>query len=434
MSAITTLPSFALSRRGLLRVSAAGLTIPAFPRLLSAADTPREPIDIGSVEDGKVAMPAISNVATEPAQTPSEPPLSRDKRVGFAVVGLGRLTLEEIVPAFGESKKAKLVALVSGSAEKMKAVGDAHDIKPEARYTYDQFDRIAANPDVHVVYIVLPNALHHEFTLRAAAAKKHVLCEKPMAVSSLEAHEMVTACATANVKLMIAYRCQYEKANRHLAELAATEKHGPLKLVEAVNAQNQGDPAQWRLKKALAGGGSLPDIGLYCLNTVRALTREEPIEIEARAWSTPNDPRFTEVEEAVTWLMRFPSGVQATCATHYGVHKAQTMIAHTPGASMLLENAFAYRGQRLKISRTENGKDIEETSQIRAMNQFALELDHMADCVLTGRTPRTPGEEGLQDQLLMEAIYRSAAEETSIALPPSDRPDAFRGPQLDANT
>ncbi len=418
-----------LSRRRLIHASGVGIAATLGSRL-SAAEQPRSPIDIGSVADGKVTLPPIADQTTEPKQLPDEPPLPRDKQVGFALVGLGRLSLEEILPAFAEAKKAKLSALVSGSPEKLKAIGDAHNVNPDARYSYESFEKIAENPDVQVIYIVVPNALHHEYVLRSAKIGKHVLCEKPMAVSSAEGEEMVAACNAAKVHLMVAYRCQYERANRTVADLARSKSFGPLKLVEAVNAQNQGDPGQWRLRKALSGGGCLPDVGLYCLNTIRALTGEEPIEIEAQMWSTPNDPRFTEVEEAVTWLMRFPSGLHATCSTSYGAHKAQTMLAHTPAASLLLENAFGYRGQKLRISRTEQGSEIDETFTIKPVSQFALELDHMADCVLTGRRPRTPGEEGLQDQKLMEAIYRSAATHSVIALDALGALDSFRGPPL----
>ncbi|MDX6806864.1 Gfo/Idh/MocA family oxidoreductase [Terrihabitans rhizophilus] len=419
-----------LSRRHMLQAGGLGLAGLTLPLPSLAAVPGPSGIDRGSLEGGKPKMPAIHNTETEAPQNPEEPPLSDKEKVGFAVVALGRLTLEELLPAFGETKKAKLAALVSGSPEKLKALGNAHDVPEGSRYSYEEFDRIADNPDVKAVYIVLPNAMHHEFTLRAAKAGKHVLCEKPMANTSAEAQEMVEACAAANVHLMIAYRCQYEPNNRRVIKMAREKTFGEFKLLEAVNGQNQGPPDQWRLKKALAGGGALPDIGLYCLNTIRAITGEEPVEVQAQLFSTPGDPRFTEVEEAVTWLMRFPSGVHATSTTHYGVHKAQTLLAHTPQAAILLENAFAYRGQKLRVSGVEDGVETDRSLTIPQKNQFALEIDHMAECVLTGRKPRTPGEEGLQDHRVMEAIYRSAETGSKVALEAPKHLDAFRGPAL----
>ena len=421
-----------VSRRRIIQAGGIGLAAGLYANAADAASFPRNPTDIGGVTGGRVTLPPISDPRTEPAQKPAEPPLSPQDRVGFAVVGLGRLSLEQIIPAFSESRNARLVSLVSGSPDKLKVLGSRLGLRRDALYSYDDFDRVAQNPEIKVVYIVLPNALHHEFVIRAAKAGKHVLCEKPMAVSSHEAGEMVEACTAAKVQLMVAYGCQYEKTNRYVSELARSQHFGPVKLIEAVNAQNQGDPAQWRLKKALSGGGPLPDIGLYCLNTIRAITGEEPVEIEAEIWSTPNDPRFTEVEEAVTWLMRFPSGLHATCATHYGVHKSQTLIAHAPAASLTVENAFAYRGQKLRVSSVENGTETEQIPSIKPANQFALELDHMAECVLANRKPRTPGEEGEQDHRLMEAIYQSAASRSVITVPPANRIDAFRGQPLEA--
>jgi predicted dehydrogenase len=183
---------------------------------------------------------------------------------------------------------------------------------------------------------------------------------------------------------------------------------GPPKLIEAINAQNQGTPDQWRLKKALAGGGALPDVGIYCLNAARATLREEPTEIEAQMHSPSGDPRFKEVEESVTWLMRFPSGALANLSTSYGIHRASRMAVHLDRGSLVLDNAFPYRGQRLRIVKAEERLETETEVQIAFQDQFAAEMDHMAQCVIENLPPSTPGEEGLRDQLLTEAIYRSA--------------------------
>jgi predicted dehydrogenase len=401
----------ALSRRSMLSLTSAALLV-STARASSAAEAPK-PVDVGSVANGTVKFSPIAAKSEASGET-DRPSLAAKDRVGFAIVALGRLSIEEILPAFAQTQKCKVTALVSGSPDKLKSVGARYDVPPNSLYSYDDFDRIAQDENVQVIYIVLPNSMHKEFVLRAAAAKKHVMCEKPMATSIGDAQAMIKACDEAAVKLMIAYRCRYEPHHLELIKRAQSGDMGPIKLVEAINAQNQGDPEQWRQRKALAGGGSLPDVGLYCLNAARATIGEEPVEIEAQIYSTPNDPRFREVEESVTWLMRFPSGALANLSTSYGIHRASSMAVHLDGGSLMLDKAFPYKGQRLRLIRAENGLETDTTLEIAAKNHFASEMDHMADCVLNNQKPNTPGEEGLRDMVLMDAIYRAASSKTSV--------------------
>lgn len=383
--------------------------------------------DTGKTTGGKVEFPAWTAQTEKPSGNPPNP-MPVDKRVGFAIVGLGRLSLENILPAFAGAKKSRPVALVSGSPEKAKTVAAQYGIKPEAIYSYDKFDNIKNNPDIAAVYVVLPNAMHKEFVLRAAKAGKHILCEKPMATSSADAKRMVEGCRDARRLLMIAYRCQYEPYNRKVIDLLRQQKYGAAKLIRAVNVQNMAAPEQWRLKRAMAGGGSLPDVGIYCLNAARYLTGEEPVEIYARIATTPNDPRFREVEETVSFSLRFPGGVIADCATSYGMHESRYLHVHTDSASFQLENAFAYEGQQLRVSHRDGRAESIDQMRLSQKDQFALEIDHMADCILNNRKPHTPGEEGVQDHLLMEAIYKAAATNRPVSLPKVERKDVTRGP------
>lgn len=401
----------ALSRRSMMSLTSAAL-LASTARASSAAEAPK-PVDVGSVANGAVKFSPIAARSEASGET-DKPSLAARDRVGFAIVALGRLSIEEILPAFAQTQKCKVTALVSGSPDKLKSIGARYDVPPNSLYSYDDFDRIAQDENVQVIYIVLPNSMHKEFVLRAAAAKKHVMCEKPMATSIGDAQAMIKACDEAAVKLMIAYRCRYEPHHLELIKRAQSGDMGPIKLVEAINAQNQGDPEQWRQRKALAGGGSLPDVGLYCLNAACATIGEEPVEIEAQIHSTPNDPRFREVEESVTWLMRFPSGALANLSTSYGIHRASSMAVHLDGGSLMLDKAFPYKGQRLRLIRAENGLETDTTLEIAAKDHFASEMDHMADCVLNNQKPNTPGEEGLRDMVLMDAIYRAASSKTSV--------------------
>lgn len=288
--------------------------------------------------------------------------------------------------------------------------------------------RMADNPDIKAVYVVTPNGLHLRDVRAAADAGKHVLCEKPMATSSDEARAMIAACQEAGVKLMVAYRCQYEPYNRHAVRLVRQGEHGTPKLIEAVNTQVQGTPGQWRFKKALAGGGALPDIGIYCLNAARFYTGEEPIEVFGRIFSPPGDPRYAEVEETVAFMLRFPSGLIANCSASYGAHESKDMAVRLSDAWIELPNAFAYEGQQLTVARRSGDNEAVAEIRLGGKNQFAEEIDHMASCVIEDLRPHTPGEEGLQDHLVMEAIYRSAETGQPVALPAVEGRDVTRGP------
>jgi predicted dehydrogenase len=414
---------FPISRRHIIAAGTTGVASLAMAQELPPPTT----TDTGKTTGGKIEFPSWTAPTEKPTSGPPTP-MPVDKRVGFAVVGLGRLSLENILPAFGQCKKARPVALVSGSPEKAKTVSAQYGIKPEAVYSYEKFEDIKDNPDIAAVYIVLPNAMHKDFVLRAAKAGKHVLCEKPMATSSVDAKQMVEGCGTAGRLLMIAYRCQYEPYNRKVISLLRDRKYGTTKLIRAVNVQNMAAPEQWRMKKSMAGGGSLPDIGIYCFNAARYLTGEEPIEVYSQIVSTPNDPRFREVEETVSFSLRFPSGVIADCSTSYGMHESRYLHVHTDGGSLQLENAFAYEGQQLRISHREGKGESIDQIRLAQKDQFALEIDHMADCILNNRKPHTPGEEGLQDHLVTEAIYKAASTNKPVSLPKVEGRDVTRGP------
>ncbi len=425
-----------VTRRTLMRYAGTGAAgVLVAPAAMAAPGAPPfvppSPVDIGTVAGGKVDFPAWR----DPADTPSSPPpapLPPGQRVGFAIVGLGRLALEQILPAFAQSLKARPVALVSGTPDKLRAVAQQYGIAPGACYNYDDFDRIRDNPEVKVVYIVLPNAMHRLYCERAAKAGKHVLTEKPMAVSSADGKAMVAACARAGVKLMVAYRIQYEPYNRRAMAMVRSRADGRLISYSGINTQTtaQDGALQWRHKKAMAGGGSLFDIGLYCLNTARFLTGEEPIEIFATSYSPPGDPRYVEVEETISFMLRFPSNTIANCLASYGGRDDKHQRLNLEKVAIDMPNAFQYTGQQLLVIGRQGDATSENRLVIEPRNQFAAEIDHMADCVVQDRRPYTPGEEGVQDHLLMEAIYRSVAENRPVKLPVIAGLDAFRGPPL----
>jgi predicted dehydrogenase len=366
----------------------------------------------GEQQDGPLANP--------------DPPA---RRVGYAVVGLGRFGLGEIIPTLtGECKHSRLVALVTGDAAKGRTVAQQYGVPERSVYGYADYDRIANDPAIEVVYVALPNSMHAEYVVRGAKAGKHVFCEKPMATSVAECEQMIAACKQAGRELMVGYRIQYEPHNRLVQRMVRGRELGQARLIEMVNNQNQGDPNHWRMKKALAGGGSLPDVGIYCYNTARFLTGEEPVEIRAMIQTPANDPRFREVEDTVLWQMRFPSGTVANCATSYSTHRSRRYRVNFEDGWAEMDPAFAYSGLRLEIGRALGTNASREQRQLAEQpSQFAREIDHFSERLRAGQRPYTPGEEALQDQRVQDAIYRAAREGRPVTLPPGPKLDAFRG-------
>ena len=390
-----------------------------------AAYSPPAAIPVG-MEDPIVLEQWKSAVDQKSAPTPT--PLPPDKRLGYAVVGLGHLALEEVLPALNNCKKSKLVALVSGSPEKLSKVASQYGISNQNCYTYETYDQLRSNPDVQIIYIILPNGLHKEYVIRGAKAGKNILCEKPMANSAQECREMIAACNAAKVKLMVAYRIQFQPHNRKLREFIQQKTFGVPKYIEACNSQSTANVNHWRHKKALAGGGALPDIGLYCLNTTRFILDMEPTEVFAYQYSTPGNPLFKEVEELVSWQMRFPNGIIASCATDYDVHESRRYRVNCQKGWMNMDKAYAYTGQKLTTAKAEGTLELQQEVGLAENNQFGEEMDHFSHCVMNNLRPFTPGEEGLQDHIIMEAIYESAKKGRPIHLPNADS-NKWRGPE-----
>lgn len=425
--------SAAFPRREFLRSAGGVLAAAGLSGIASARESHAQ--QAGSAQQPKpnqqdyVSLPQI-HADTDAAEKAPGPFLPPDGRAGFAVVGCGRLTINQILPAMAKSKYCKPVALVSGSdgsLDKAHKLARQYGIHKSAVYSYENFEQIAHNPEVKVIYIVLPNSMHAEYVVRAAKIGKHVLCEKPMATSAADCERMIAACRSAGVKLMIAYRQQYEPMNRALIKMVREGKLGPLRSFIATNTQNQGDPSQWRLRRKLAGGGCLPDVGIYCLNAARFLSGEEPVEVFGATFRPKDDPRFAEVEATCSFTLRFPSGLLASCNCGYAGHHSQMYRLEGAQAWAALDPAFGYHGLKLRTSRLVDGHETPMEPSFEDKDQFALEMDHMALCVMNGTEPHTPGEEGLQDQRLVEAIYESARTGSAVKVQPPPRP--ARGPE-----
>ncbi|MGA8312897.1 MAG: Gfo/Idh/MocA family oxidoreductase [Terriglobales bacterium] len=326
------------------------------------------------------------------------------KKLGWAIVGLGSLAINQILPAFAKCEKSKVVALVSGHPDKANKLALRYGVNPKNIYNYQNYDTIRDNPEVDIIYIVLPNGMHAEYTVRGFQAGKHVLSEKPMANTPADCQEMIDAGRKANRKLMVAYRCRYEPFNQEAIRMARQQELGPTKVILADHGFNIGDPTQWRLNKTLAGGGSLMDIGIYSLQAARYITGEEPTEINAMSYTTPGDVRFKEVEETINFQLRFPSGILADCSSSYGYSGQNRYRVVTTKGWFELEPATQYNGLRMYL----HHDNITEERLLPVRDHFALEMDHMSGCVMENKEPLTPGEEGLRDLSIMMGIYEAA--------------------------
>jgi len=333
------------------------------------------------------------------------------RKVGYCVIGLGRIA-DHFMRGVQQGSTSKITALVSGHREKALRIAAQYGIPMSSIYSYENMDRIRENKTVDAVYVALPNNMHAEYTIRSAKAGKHVLCEKPMATSVSDSEAMITACQTANVKLMIAYRCHYEPTNLRAVKLI---RDGAIGKVQVIHSAFGGNFAagEWRLTKKYGGGGSLMDVGIYALNATRYLTGEEPIEFSASTSTLDKDGRFTEVDENVVWTTKFPSGVLANCSSTYGANMPGYFRVYGSRGWIEVGPAFIYDGLRLQAQYSGEVKGapevrLDEANPEKDPIHFTREADHFTECILQDRTPKTPGEEGLRDMQYIREIYKAA--------------------------
>jgi len=336
--------------------------------------------------------------------TPTLNAQTSEKKVGYAVIGLGRIA-GHFMPGARLTSNSQITALVSGHRDKAEKVAAEYQIPSASIYNYENFDSIAENKAVDAVYVALPNSMHAEYTIRAAKAGKHVLCEKPMATNVADCEAMIAACKAANVKLMIAYRCHYEPTNLRAVKLIRDGALGQVQTIESTFGFNIA-PGEWRLNKKLAGGGPLFDVGIYSLNACRYLTGEEPQSIAAYASVIDHDGRFNEVEENVSWTMKFPSGIVASCNTTYGAPMDGFFRVHGSKGWLEVDQAFVYEGPHLRADFA--GTRLDEPNPARDPSHFTAEAAHFSRCIQEGQEPSSPGEEGLRDMRYIAEIYRSA--------------------------
>jgi predicted dehydrogenase len=328
------------------------------------------------------------------------------RRVGIAPIGLGSCA-EVFMRSVGKSENAKLTGLVTGHpAEKGKKFAAMYGVADSSIYTYETFDSIRDNHDIEAVYVALPNSMHCEYTIRAAEAGKHVFCEKPMAISSIECKRMIDACRHAGVKLMIGYRLHHEPVFLKLHEMVRSGAFGEILQFQA-GFYGMKNKQEWRLNRALAGGGSMFDLGVYALNTIRWFSGEEPVEFRTLLATRDKTGKFSSVEETVNCLLKFPSGILAEFGSSYGQSGTNYFQINGTTGHVRVEPAFTYGDSILKYDgKTESG-DLAGSGAVYDPDQFVTEVTHFANCILQNIEPATPGEEGMKDLLSVEEIYRA---------------------------
>jgi predicted dehydrogenase len=322
--------------------------------------------------------------------------------ISYAVVGQGYISQAAVLPAFAHAKRNScLAAIVSGDATKRRELAKRYGI--ERTYSYEQYDACLASGEIDAVYIALPNNQHCEYTVRAAKAGIHVLCEKPLAVDEKECRRMIDACRRARVKLMTAYRLHFEEATLTAMQAIADGKIGEPRLFVSSFTMNVEAP-NIRLEAEL-GGGTLYDIGIYCINAARHLFRAEPVEVFAMTAARPSK-RFSEVEESAAVTLRFPDDRLATFTTSFGTDKTSEYRVIGTKATLRVEPAYEL-ASGLEHHFTQGGDKVKR-AHFDKRDQFAPELLYFSDCILEDREPQPSGEEGLADVRVIRALYESS--------------------------
>lgn len=334
---------------------------------------------------------------------------SQERTLRVAILGLGSYATR-VAEAMRNCKRAKLTGLISGTPSKIQSWKEKYGIPDKNCYNYDNFDQVKNNPDIDAVYVITPNALHHDQVIRVAKAGKHAICEKPMGLNEKEGREMVDACRAANVKLLVGYRMHFEPKTLQVINMRKNGEFGKIKFFQGLCGFSIGDPTQWRLNKNLAGGGSLMDIGIYAINGARYMTGEEPIWVTAQ--ETKTDPvKFKEgVDETIQFQFGFPSGVVASCLSSYSMNNLDRFFLN--GSSGYAE-MYPSTGYGPIMGHTHKGE-----LDAPVVTHQTVQMDEMAAILFDGKVPTVPvdGEEAVKDLRLIDAIYAACKSGQKIKL------------------
>ncbi|MEM6806455.1 MAG: Gfo/Idh/MocA family oxidoreductase [Bacteroidota bacterium] len=328
------------------------------------------------------------------------------KSLGIALVGLGNYATQALAPAFAKTQFCHLAGIVSGTPAKAEKWKKEHNIPEKNIYNYENFDQIADNDDIDIVYIVLPNALHAEYSIRAAEAGKHVICEKPMAMNAEECRQMIAAAKKAVVKLSIGYRLHFEKHHQEAMRLGQDAVYGKVRFMEGGLAFRVRNTSLWRLDAMLGGGGAIMDLGVYPLQAARYISGEEPISVSAQGYNTAPEI-YKGIYESINFQLEFPSGSLANISTSYGYYLDRFRAASENG---WFELAPSFNGTG------SSGNTSEGPMVFEKVVQQALQMDDFSQCIQEDKVSRVSGEEGLRDMIIIDKIKEAAESGRKILL------------------
>lgn len=354
------------------------------------------------------SIPLVSGLAPEvlARSTSFE---KNDKVLRVAMMGLGSYA-NRVADAMKDCKRAKITGVISGTPTKIKEWQSKFNIPAKNCYNYENFDAILNNPDIDAVYITTPNALHHSQCLRVAAAGKHVICEKPMAINAKEGREMIEACKKAGVQLLIGYRMHFEANTKEIVRMRKNGEFGKIMFFQGLSGFIIGDPTQWRLNYELAGGGAMMDIGIYSINGARYMIGEDPIWVTAQEVKT--DPvKFKEgVDETITFQMGFPSGAIASCLSTYSMNYLDKFYLNGVKGFAEMQPSTGYGPIK---SATHKGR-----LDLPHVTHQTTQMDEMAAIILDGKRPMIPvdGEEGWKDMVIIDAIFEAVRSGGKVAV------------------
>ncbi|PST84339.1 glucose-fructose oxidoreductase [Pedobacter yulinensis] len=363
-------------RRFLQTLSAAALTLPVMPLSVMAGNT----------------------------EQPYQGPVLR-----VALMGLGGYATL-VARGLESCQRARLAGLISGTPEKIRSWSEKYGIAGKNCYNYENFDQIRDNKDIDAVYVITPNALHHEQVLRIAKAGKHVICEKPMALNAREGQEMIEACRRAKVKLLVGYRMHFEANTLEIVRMRQAGELGKIRFFQGLSGFRIGDPGQWRLSKQLAGGGALMDIGIYAINGSRYMVGEDPVWVAAQETKTDPQKFKAGVDETIQFQLGFPGGAVASCLSTYSMNNLDRFFLNGDKGFAELQPATGYGPIK---GRTNKG----ELALPHVMHQ-ARQMEEMAGIILENKKPLIPvdGEEGLKDLKIIDAIYQAVQSGKKVSL------------------
>ena len=339
---------------------------------------------------GSSLVPSITNAKQQ-----------SQKSLGIALVGLGYYSTEELAPALEHTQHCHLAGIVTGSPHKIKRWQTEYGIKTENVYNYENFDDIATNKDIDIVYIVLPNSMHKEFTLRAARAGKHVICEKPMALNAKECEEMINVCEKEGVRLTIGYRMHFEPYTQHVMKLGKQLPYGQIEVINAMagfKVDLEKPTNHWRFKKEM-GGGWLMDIGVYAIQAARYCKQQEPVSLTAQTFNSRPE-YFVEVQESTTAQLRFADGTMANVMGSAAAFVSDLDVVCEKNAYRL-SPFWTYQGVK--------GGTRDEAFNFAQVPQQVIQMDEMAVSIRDNLPFRVEAEEGLKDMRIIDAIEKSVS-------------------------